>query len=896
MKGAGLAVNNEVCGAAIGSCMVPFDRGERGEPWREALSFFEILKAEQKPNGVTYIALLSAFAGCSRWEEALQLVEQQTDIDERQAEHVKITNSAITACGRAIAWPQALHVFQETSRPTLVTYNALLYAFAEASEWSLALQVLHELNQKIVPNVVTLNSVLHALCTGSHHVAAQRLLGRMPDYGLTADLYSYTTVMSACTSVSCWEMTCDLLTTMMSKQIDPDMHSVNNVISALASGPKWQEAFHMFSNIDQFRLAPDHVTHSTLIAQRMRAAVEEAQRAQLVTGVVPQRPSPKVRRSSSTRAVRSRRSLQRRPSLQPQGFRRPRQRRRPVGPGGADGGNVSLDSEVSEDEARDGLGELKAFEKPSAIDQSISIMFFVDLSRSMSRTDFTGRPELRRIDAVVTVLKRFIAQQQSMGAAMDLYSLVTFATSKHEVRFHRLRASEAIAKLGSIDFTPDGAMVYDKIVRCIRELAVPGQVCRVIFLSDGCPTGLQRHVLPSFQAVAAENPHVILHCIGFGNCDFSILQQLAQIGRGSFNCADMDIDSLVNTFTTVSKTITETRSTVHRRERHTRQVAFDSAKRFSGNNDNIKEKKAKAGMRTTLVLRGGQLMKSRSKKCIVYLHDNPFMQGGMRLVHRFRDQDLPTKMVAKFSRYVGDDNSWDFIKGFAQSTIQTRKFSQKFHEAVLWRCWADSGDDWEPPRMVKCTQSFVYEVQGMLFTGEAFLEGSQRGFLKWINNRGEILIPEGSSNYSMVPEAFAHFSLDDSGGQMMVADLQGVLLGSKRVHLTDPQILSLDQSFGAADLGSAAMQRFRSMHVCNKLCRKLGLSSLSSIPQRPRTRSALNNVRAAPTLPATPPPSVPAAPQPERGRTQSRSTVVTSSAGRSEEEFLKLAKEISEQF
>ncbi|CAK9060768.1 Alpha-protein kinase 1 (AK1) [Durusdinium trenchii] len=550
--------------------------------------------------------------------------------------------------------------------------------------------------------------------------------------------------------------------------------------------------------------------------------------------------------------------------------------------------NVSLDSEVSEDEARDGLGELKAFEKPSAIDQSISIMFFVDLSRSMSRTDFTGRPELRRIDAVVTVLKRFIAQQQSMGAAMDLYSLVTFATSKHEVRFHRLRASEAIAKLGSIDFTPDGAMVYDKIVRCIRELAVPGQVCRVIFLSDGCPTGLQRHVLPSFQAVAAENPHVILHCIGFGNCDFSILQQLAQIGRGSFNCADMDIDSLVNTFTTVSKTITETRSTVHRRERHTRQVAFDSAKRFSGNNDNIKEKKAKAGMRTTLVLRGGQLMKSRSKKCIVYLHDNPFMQGGMRLVHRFRDQDLPTKMVAKFSRYVGDDNSWDFIKGFAQSTIQTRKFSQKFHEAVLWRCWADSGDDWEPPRMVKCTQSFVYEVQGMLFTGEAFLEGSQRGFLKWINNRGEILIPEGSSNYSMVPEAFAHFSLDDSGGQMMVADLQGVLLGSKRVHLTDPQILSLDQSFGAADLGSAAMQRFRSMHVCNKLCRKLGLSSLSSIPQRPRTRSALNNVRAAPTLPATPPPSVPAAPQPERGRTQSRSTVVTSSAGRSEEEFLKI--------
>ena len=27
------------------------------------------------------------------------------------------------------------------------------------------------------PEVVTVNSVLHALCRGSHHVAAQRLLG-----------------------------------------------------------------------------------------------------------------------------------------------------------------------------------------------------------------------------------------------------------------------------------------------------------------------------------------------------------------------------------------------------------------------------------------------------------------------------------------------------------------------------------------------------------------------------------------------------------------------------------------------------------------------------------------------------------------------------------------------
>ena len=37
-------------------------------------------------------------------------------------------------------------------------------------------------------------------------------------------------------------MTCDLLETMMSKQIDPDIYTINNFIGALCNSPKWQEA------------------------------------------------------------------------------------------------------------------------------------------------------------------------------------------------------------------------------------------------------------------------------------------------------------------------------------------------------------------------------------------------------------------------------------------------------------------------------------------------------------------------------------------------------------------------------------------------------------------------------------------------------------------------------
>lgn len=276
MRGASLRLNNKVCAAAINSCVVPFDSGQ-GELWTRALTLFrDLTEAGERPDGVTYIALLSAFASCSRWEKALQLHKQTQSCDSLE-ERLKCTNAAITACGRGIAWPMAMQLF-ETQRPSLVTHNALLSALAEGSQWQLALQVFKSLLQKkMTPTVVTLNSMLHALCRGSHHLAAQRLLGRMPSYSLTADLYSYTTVMSACTSVSCWETTCELLCNMISAEIDPDIYSINNMIGALANTPKWKEALHMFSNMENFRLAPDFVTHSVILAGRIQAMVQEEQ-------------------------------------------------------------------------------------------------------------------------------------------------------------------------------------------------------------------------------------------------------------------------------------------------------------------------------------------------------------------------------------------------------------------------------------------------------------------------------------------------------------------------------------------------------------------------------------------------------------------------------------------
>eukprot|EP00434_Breviolum_minutum_P017974 symbB.v1.2.015849.t1/scaffold1163.1/size134625/9 len=347
----------------------------------------------------------------------------------------------------------------------------------------------------------------------------------------------------------------------------------------------------------------------------------------------------------------------------------------------------SFDSDVSEDEGRDTLGELKRFAPPPAMDQPMSVMFFMDLSKSTKKRDITGREGLRRIDAVIEVLKRFITQQMAAGAVMDVYSLVTFSTSTYQVRFHRQRGPEAVSKLTCDTFRADGEVKYSKIIQAMEALAVRGQACRVIFLSDGCTGSLENHMLAAFQQAIMDNPHMILHCIGFGDADFSILQQLAQIGRGSFSRASMDIENLVNTFTSLSKTVTQTRNTAHSQERVARTVVFDSAQRFSYCERGVafRNHGAREGERRTYNVHALMGLKRTSNTaCVLRLHKNPFMQGGMRLVYRCQDEDIPAEMVAKFSRFEEDDNRWDFIAMFVKNTAQTRELTQQFHNAYWW--------------------------------------------------------------------------------------------------------------------------------------------------------------------------------------------------------------------
>ncbi|PNH00366.1 Eukaryotic elongation factor 2 kinase [Tetrabaena socialis] len=76
-----------------------------------------------------------------------------------------------------------------------------------------------------------------------------------------------------------------------------------------------------------------------------------------------------------------------------------------------------------------------------------------------------------------------------------------------------------------------------------------------------------------------------------------------------------------------------------------------------------------------------------------------------------------------------------------------------------------------------------------------------------------------------VPQCFSHFTYNVAQGKKLVCDLQGVWNAVDGFMMTDPVIHhgSGTKRNGATDKGPAGMAAFFSTHVCNALCRRLGL-------------------------------------------------------------------------
>ncbi|KPA81509.1 elongation factor-2 kinase-like protein [Leptomonas pyrrhocoris] len=234
------------------------------------------------------------------------------------------------------------------------------------------------------------------------------------------------------------------------------------------------------------------------------------------------------------------------------------------------------------------------------------------------------------------------------------------------------------------------------------------------------------------------------------------------------------------------------------------------------------------------------------------LHPNRGVsQGAMRVCFVVDDLDeegAGTPMVAKMFRHnlegiVEEDY---FNEGEAQCMCGV--FADKFNKAELAKgvdrfvisflqCDTvrirprDLPEEYQKKR----TGFFSYrttDTRDIIFTMEPRLKGN---FTKYTNNFGEVYegfeqrldneMEQKRHKVLMAAEAFSHFTLQDSGGSMLVCDLQGV-----NDFLTDPQIHTEDgKGLGMGNMGQEGIDKWVEKHVCNDMCRALRLTPLKDL-------------------------------------------------------------------
>lgn len=108
-------------------------------------------------------------------------------------------------------------------------------------------------------------------------------------------------------------------------------------------------------------------------------------------------------------------------------------------------------------------------------------------------------------------------------------------------------------------------------------------------------------------------------------------------------------------------------------------------------------------------------------------------------------------------------------------------------------------------------------------------------FQKYLVNDGNTTKHGRDTSNGRVCLAFAHWTLEYTKEALVVTDLQGV-----KLRLTDVEVATAEKGyFGIGNLGSDAIDTFKEKHVCNDVCRRLGLTDLNSAADVPKSKYTL---------------------------------------------------------